>query len=96
MDLESGMTLGKIEESLITGNVWEWVTLTTLFVLGIYCCWLIFKGSGYWPYLVLLLSGYLSVKTIPPIIDLFNFHPTWGEHFAYVIGYISRHAAPLD
>ena len=93
LDLEAGMTLGKLEEELIAGNVRQWILLSTLFVLGIYSCWLIFMDSRYWTYLVFLLSGFISVYTIPPIIDLFNFSPTWAEHFAYVIGYIPRHSS---
>ncbi len=95
-DLEPGMTLGKVEETLIGAKVWKWMILSILFVLGIYSCWLICLDSKYWPTLVFLLSGLISVYTIPPIIDLFNFHPTWAEHFAYVIGYIPRHASSFE
>lgn len=34
-DLDPGMTLGKLEETLITENVFDWIILSTLFVLGI-------------------------------------------------------------
>lgn len=95
-ELDPGMTIGKLEETLITENVNDWIILSTLFVLGIYSCWLIFVDSKYWPYLVFLLSAYISFVSIPPIVDLFNFHPTWGEHLSYVIGYIPRHASSIE
>ena len=87
------MTLGKTEEELISARLWKWLILSVLFILGIYSCWLIFLDSKFWPYLVFTLSGLISAYTIPPIIDLFNFSPTWAEHFAYVVGYIPRHAS---
>ena len=95
-DLGAHTTLGKTEEKLISASVWRWIILSTLFVLGIYCCWLIYSDSRYWPYLLLALSGLVSAFTIPPVIDLFNVSPTWAEHFYYVIGYIPRHASSLE
>ena len=93
MDLDPGMTIGKLEEKLIVGKVGKWILLSTLFVLGVYSCWLILRDSKHWPLLVFLLSGFISVYTIPPVIELFNFHPTWGEHFVWLIGYIPRHSS---
>ena len=90
------MTLGKTEEMLISARVWKWIIHSILFVLGIYSCWLIFLDSKYWPYLVLTLSGLISVYTIPSVVNLFNFSPTWADHFAYVVGYIPRHASSLE
>lgn len=92
-DLGPEMTLGETEEMLINARVWKWIILSILFVMGIYSCWLIWLDSKYWPYLVFTLSGLVSAYTIPPIINLFNFSPTWAEHFAYVVGYIPRHAS---
>ena len=92
-DIEPYKNLGEFEEELIAGEVSRLALLSTLFVLGIYSCWLILSDSRYWPYLLFVLSGFISVYTIPPVVELFNFHPTWGQHFAYVIGYIPRHAS---
>lgn len=91
-----GKNVVQFEEDLIIQLLVWWVISSVLFVLWLYSCWKIVIDAKSWPIWVFSLSGFVCLIDIPPLIQIVFSHSTLGEHFGWLIGYISERLSTTD